>query len=136
MPGQAVIVAMGPPARNPLRFNLDLDLEVHVDGPEPYQIANQYLVPAVAPLGPGVVLPVRADRNNQTKIAIEWAKVAEGPTPGQARPVDAETSSGPAAPSHGPGDPAAALERLAKLRDSGVLTEAEFGQAKAAILSL
>ena len=116
-------------------FNLYLDLEVHVDGLAPYQIANQYLVPASAPLGPGVVVPVRVDPNDQTKIAIEWAKVAEGPTPGEVRPAGGVASAaGPAVPIAAAGDPIAALERLAKLRDAGVLTEAEFAQAKAAIL--
>jgi len=135
LPGQAVIVAMGTPARGALQFNLYLDLEVHVNGLAPYQIANQYIVPASAPLGPGVVLPVRVDPNDQTKIAIEWANVADGPAPGEARPVGGvATSSGPAAPIDGAGDPLGALERLAKLRDAGALSEAEFAQAKAAIL--
>jgi len=135
MPGQAVIVAMGTPARGALKFNLYLDLEVHVDGLAPYQIANQYIVPASAPLGEGVVLPVRVDPNDQTKIAIDWAGVGDGPTPGEVRPAgEAATSSDRAAPIAGSGDPVAALERLAKLRNAGALTEAEFAQAKAAIL--
>jgi len=135
MPGQAVIVAMGTPARGALKFNLYLDLEVHVNGLAPYRIANQYIVPASAPLGEGVVLPVRVDPNDQTKIAIDWANVAEGPTPGEVRPAsEAATSSDPVAPIAGAGDPVAALERLARLRNAGALTEAEFTQAKAAIL--
>ena len=137
MPGQAVIVAMGTPARGALKFSLYLDLEVHVNGLAPYRIANQYIVPASAPLGEGVVLPVRVDQNDQTKIAIEWANVADGPTPGEVRPAgEATTSAGPAASIAGAGDPLAALERLAKLRDAGALTEAEFTRAKAAILGI
>ena len=137
MPGQAVIVAMGTPARGALKFNLYLDLEVHANGLAPYRIANQYIVPASAPLGEGVVLPVRVDPNDQTKIAIDWVNVADGPTPGEVRPAgEATTSSGPAAPIAGAGDPLAALERLAKLRDAGALTEAEFTRAKAAILGI
>ena len=135
LPGKAVIVAMGTPARGALKFNLYLDLEVHVNGLAPYQIANQYIVPASAPLGEGVVLPVRVDPNDQTKIAIDWANVAAGPTPGEVRPAGvAAASSDDATPIAGAGDPVAALERLAKLRDAGALTEAEFTQAKAAIL--
>ncbi len=41
MPGQAVIVAMGTPARGALQFNLYLDLEVHVNGLAPYQIRSR-----------------------------------------------------------------------------------------------
>jgi hypothetical protein len=77
--GTAVIVAMGTPARGAQRFNLDLDLEVHVSGRAPYRVANQYIVPASAPLGQGVTLPVKVDTNDQAKIAIVWDRVAKGP---------------------------------------------------------
>jgi Short C-terminal domain len=125
---EAVVVAMGTPARDAQRFNLDLDLEVHVPGKAPYRVANQYIVPASAPLGPGVRLPVRVDGEDPAKIAIDWDSVARGPARGEVRPVDGAEPAAPAV------DSIAALERLAKLRDEGVLTEAEFEQQKARIL--
>ena len=132
IPGEAVILAMGTPARGAQRFNIDLDLEVHVDGQAPYRVANQYIVPASAPLGPGVRLPVRVDPNDQAKIAIDWDNVAQGPARGEVRPAGGDGGGGGGDDSDD--DPIAALERLAKLRDSGVLTDEEFAQQKARIL--
>jgi hypothetical protein len=132
--GTATIVAMGTPARGAQQFNLDLDLEVHVSGRAPYRVANQYIVPASAPLGQGVTLPVKVDPNDPAKIAIDWDSVAKAPARGEVRPVEGAEGFAPApAPSTG-GDSVAELERLAKLRGSGALTEAEFEQQKAKIL--
>lgn len=60
------------------------------------------------------------------------------PARGEVRPASggsgfAPTPS-PSAPAPGGGGPVAELERLAKLRDSGALTDAEFEQEKARIL--
>jgi hypothetical protein len=133
--GTAVIVAMGTPARGAQRFNLDLDLEVHVSGRAPYRVANQYIVPASAPLGQGVTLPVKVDPNDQAKIAIVWDRVAKGPARGEVRPVGGEGLSPATVPSGAASeDSVEALERLAKLRDPGALTDAEFEQQKAKIL--
>jgi Short C-terminal domain len=133
--GTAVIVGMGTPARGAQQFNLDLDLEVHVSGRAPYRVANQYIVPASAPLGQGVTLPVRVDPDDQAKIAIDWDNVATGPAPGEVRPVGGGGGFSPVSSGGSSGgDSVAELERLAKLRDSGALTEAEFEQQKAKIL--
>jgi hypothetical protein len=135
--GTATIVGMGTPARGAQQYNLDLDLEVHVSGRASYRVANQYIVPASAPLGPGVTLPVKVDQNDPAKIAIDWDNVATGPARGEVRPVDGGEGFAPAPASSGGqagGDSVAELERLAKLRDSGALTDAEFEQQKAKIL--
>jgi putative oligomerization/nucleic acid binding protein len=132
--GTAVIVGMGTPARGAQQFNLDLDLEVHVSGRASYRVANQYIVPASAPLGQGVTLPVKVDPDDQAKIAIDWDNVATGPARGEVRPVGGSEGFSPATGGSSGGDPVAELERLAKLRDSGALTEAEFEQQKAKIL--
>ena len=132
--GTAVIVGMGTPERGAQRFNLDLDLEVHVSGRAPYRVANQYIVPASAPLGQGVTLPVKVDPNDPAKLAIDWDNVASGPARGEVRPVGGGEGFSPAPAPAGAGDSVAELERLAKLRDSGALTDAEFEQQKAKIL--
>jgi hypothetical protein len=137
--GQATIVAMGTPARGAQWFNLGLDLEVSVPGRQAYRVANSYMVPASATLGQGVTLPVKVDPNDSSRIAIDWDAAPQGPTPGQVRPVAGSGGfvSAPApAPASGAagGDHLAELERLAKLRDSGALTDAEFEQQKAKIL--
>jgi Short C-terminal domain len=132
--GEAVIVAMGTPARGAQRFNLGLDLEIHVSGRPPYRVANQYIVPASAAIGPGVRIPVRVDPIDPAKIAIDWDNVAHAPAPGEVRPVG---GARPPSPAQGPaeGDVVDDLERLARLRESGALTEAEFEQQKARILA-
>ena len=124
IPAEAVIVAMGTPARGAQRFNIDIDLEVYVSGQAPYRVANQYIVPASAPIGQGARLPVRVDPNDPAKIAIDWDNVARGPARGEVRPVGGD----------GGGDSLAELALLARLRDSGALTDAEFEQQKARIL--
>ena len=135
-PGEAVIVGMGTPARGAQQYNLDLDLEVHVGGRAPYRVANQYIVPASAKLGQGVRLPIKVDPNDPAKIAIDWQSAESGPARGEVRRATGEGfSPAPAASgSTSGGDSIAQLERLAKLRDSGALSDAEFEQQKAKIL--
>jgi hypothetical protein len=132
--GTATIIGMGTPARGAQKFNLDLDLEVHVSGRAPYRVANQFIVPASAPLGQGVTLPVKVDPNDPAKIAIDWDNVDTGPARGEVRPVDGGEGFPPASAPSGGGDSVAELERLARLRDSGALSDAEFEQQKAKIL--
>jgi Short C-terminal domain len=134
--GTATIVGMGTPARGAQWFNLDLDLEVNIPGRQAYRVANQFMVPASASLGAGVSLPVKVDQNDPAKIAIDWDSAPKGPAAGEVRPVAGSGGFAPApAPATGSGgDHLAELERLAKLRDSGALTDAEFEQQKARIL--
>lgn len=140
-----VIVAMGTPERGAQMFNLDIDMEVTVSGRAPYRVANQYMVPSSAAIGPGVTLPLKVDPNDQAKILILWEQAQTGPQRGAVRPAGTDAPQGaPAAstapsasgfaPHSGGTDTVAELERLAKLRDSGALTDAEFEQQKARIL--
>jgi hypothetical protein len=142
--GEGVIVSHGVPARGAQWFNLDIELEVHVSGRRPYRVNNEYLVPATATLGPGVTLPIRVDTNDPAKIAIDWESAPQSPGRGEVRPASTaatntaagSTGFSPTPVGSGPagGDSVAELERLAKLRDSGALTDAEFEQQKAKIL--
>jgi Short C-terminal domain len=134
--GQGVIVAHGTPERGAQWFNLDIDMEVHVSGRQPYRVNNQYMVPAGATLGQGVSLPIKVDPNDPAKIAIDWESAQSAPQRGEVRPVGGSGfAPAPApAPAGGGGDHVAELERLARLRDSGALTDAEFEQEKAKIL--
>ncbi len=134
--GTATIAGMGTPARGAQWFNLDLDLEVSVPGRQAYRVANSFMVPASASLGQGVTLPVKVDPNDPAKIAIDWDSAPTGPAAGEVRPVPGSGgfAPAPAPPAAAGGDHLAELERLAKLRDSSALTDAEFEQQKAKIL--
>jgi hypothetical protein len=134
IPGQGVIVAHGTPERGAQWFNMDIDLEVHVSGRRPYRVNNMYLVPAGATLGQGVTLPIKVDPNDPSKIAIDWDGAQRAPERGEVRPARDSGFTPAPAPSAGEDDHIAELERLAKLRDSGALTNAEFEQQKAKIL--
>lgn len=88
-------------------------------------MADSYIVPVSAQLGPVVTLPVKVDPGDPALIAIDWDNVATPPQRGHVRPVG-ESRPG--------GDALTELERLGRLRDSGVLTDAEFSAQKAKIL--
>jgi hypothetical protein len=133
--GQGVIVAHGTPERGAQWFNLDIDMEIHVSGRRPYRVNNMYMVPAGATIGQGVSLPIKVDPNDPAKIAIDWNSAQTAPQRGEVRPVGGDGFAPMSAPSAGGGtDHVAELERLAKLRDSGALTDSEFEQQKAKIL--
>jgi hypothetical protein len=132
--GQAVVVAHGTPERGAQWFNMDIDLEVHVGGRRPYRVNNMYMVPAGATIGEGVTLPIRVDPDDPSKIAIDWQSVQHAPARGEVRPVGGSGFVPPPAASTEGDDHITELERLAQLRDSGTLTEAEFEQQKAKIL--
>jgi hypothetical protein len=134
IPGQGVILAHGTPERGAQWFNMDIDLEVHVSGRRPYRVNNMYMVPAGATLGQGVTLPIKVDQNDPSRIAIDWDSAQRAPERGEVRPVGDSGFTPAPAPSAGGDDHIAELERLAKLRDSGALTDAEFEQQKAKIL--
>jgi hypothetical protein len=134
IPGQGVIVAHGTPERGAQWFNLDIDLEVHVNGRKPYRVNNTYMVPAGATIGQGVTLPIKVDPNDPSKIAIDWDTAQRAPGRGEVRPVGGSGFTPAPATEPSGGDHIAQLERLAKLRDSGALTDAEYEQQKARIL--
>lgn len=80
-----------------------------------------------------VTLPIKVDPNDPGKIAIDWDAAQRAPARGEVRPA-ADSGFAPApAPASG-SDHIAELERLAKLRDSGALTDAEFEHQKAKVL--
>jgi hypothetical protein len=136
LPGQGVVIAHGTPERGAQWFNMDIDLEVHVSGRQPYRVNNMYMVPAGATLGQGVTLPIKVDQNDPSKIAIDWESAQRAPARGEVRATGGSgfTPAPAPVPAADTGDQIGELERLAKLRDSGALTDAEFEQQKAKIL--
>ena len=109
-------------------------MEIHVSGRQPYRVNNMYMVPAGATIGQGVSLPIKVDPNDPAKIAIDWESAQRAPGRGEVRPVGGGGFAPAPTQSGGGDDHLAELERLAKLRDSGALSDAEFEQQKAKIL--
>jgi hypothetical protein len=136
-------------------------LDVYVGGREPYRVKHECMVKAGKHSWPGTTLPVVVDRETPDRIDIQWQelqtvdeRMAEAPGPGvggappaagEPQVIDlrgtelAEQLRGALAPQESSGnmveDRIAKLERLSKLRESGVLSDAEFEAEKARILA-
>ena len=85
--GQGVVVGHGTPERGAQWFNMDIDMEIHVSGRQPYRVNNMYMVPAGATIGQGVSLPIKVDPNDPAKIAINWESAHRAPGRGEVRPI-------------------------------------------------
>ncbi len=86
-PGKGIVKGMGVPARAAQWFNLDVDLEVHTTFREPYRVTNDYLVPSWAGVSPGMELPLRIDRSDPARIAIDWDQLEKPVARGEVRPA-------------------------------------------------
>jgi putative oligomerization/nucleic acid binding protein len=158
--GSAVVQSSSVPTEAARSYNVSMWLDVYVEGREPYRVKHECMVKAGKHPWPGATLPVVVDPENPKRIDIQWEdlrtvdeRMAEGPGPGaqamgQPEVIDlrgtdlAEQLRGAlaaagAAPEGGNmvEDRIAKLERLSKLRESGVLSEAEFEAEKARILA-
>ncbi len=145
--GTAVVQSSSMPSPEARSYNTTIWLDVSVGGREPYRVKHECMVKAGKHPWPGQTLPVVVDRENPERIDIQWEQLqtvdermaAGGPAPTAAEPqvVDlrgtdlGEQLRGALAGQ----DRVTQLERLAKLRDSGVLSDAEFEAEKARILA-
>lgn len=77
MPGRATIFAVTTPARGAWKFNLGMTLQVHVEGLAPYEVEDSWIVFSNDPVGWGNSLPVKVDRDDQTRVAIDWKAARE-----------------------------------------------------------
>jgi hypothetical protein len=106
----------------------DLTMTVEVPGLAPYQVVTRQPIPRLmaASFAPGQTVPVKVDPANPASLTLDMAgfatAAAAGATPG-ATPIVPSQS------------PAERLERLAGLRDRGILSESEFAAQKARILA-
>jgi hypothetical protein len=89
-----------------------------------------------------VTLPIAVDQSDDSKIAIDWDRAPGAPAEGQVRPAGRTTPPQQYAQHPAGGwdnvasqDSVAKLEKLAQLKESGALTEAEFEAQKVKILS-
>jgi hypothetical protein len=160
--GSAVVQSSSMPVPQAQAYNANMWLDVHVEGRAPYRVRHECMVKAGKHPWPGTTLPVVVDRENPERIDVQWQdiqtvdeRMAEAPGPaapgapggGQPQVIDlrgteaaeqiraALAGAGPAGSGNVVEDRIASLERISKLRDSGVLSEAEFEAEKARILA-
>jgi hypothetical protein len=184
--GKAVVQSASVPTESATATNVQMWLDVYVEGWEPYRVQHHCIVKMSKHPSPGDTLPVVVDRENKERIDIQWGEVKTvdelmregqpGATPGmngtmgqpqvinlsgaglsgdlneqiqQAMEIAQQAmqqSQHQGVPGADPPEAAgprqnmvaerlAALERLAGLRDSGVLTDAEFEAEKAKLLA-
>ena len=160
--GSAVVQSSSMPVPQAQRYNANMWLDVHVEGRAPYRVRYECMVKAGKHPWPGTTLPVIVDRENPERIDIQWQEIqtvdermAEAPGPaapgvpggGQPEVIDlrgtdaaeqiraALAGAAPAASGNMVEDRIASLERLSKLRETGVLSDAEFEAEKARILA-
>ena len=140
-PGRATVVSMGALDRDGTIFNLPMTLHVFVEGITPYEVQDQWWVKAADAIALEGTIPVRVDREDPEKVAIDWDGLrAEEEREAEARRAGL-ASMGPwsgqaAAPAGAAGgdDVVSRLERLAALHASGALTDAEFTAQKQRVL--
>jgi hypothetical protein len=160
--GSAVVQSSSMPIPQARSYNANMWLDVHVEGRAPYRVRHECMVKAGKHPWPGTTLPVIVDRENPERIDVQWQEIqtvdermAEGPgpaapgAPAEGRPqvIDlrgteaaeqvraALAGAAPPASGNAVEDRIASLERIAKLRESGVLSDAEFEAEKARILA-
>ena len=145
VPGRATVVSRGALDRDGTIFNLPMTLHVFVEGLTPYEVEDQWWVKHTDTIGLDGSIPVRVDREDPQKVAIDWDLLrAEEEREGDQRraslaamgPWQGEAAAAipPPAPPEG-GELVGLLERLAALHASGALTDDEFAAQKARILS-
>jgi hypothetical protein len=77
MPGRATVVSMSMPSPNASSSNVAMTLQVQVEGLAPYEVEDQWMVSRKDTLGWGKSLPVKVDRENQMKLAIDWEQARQ-----------------------------------------------------------
>jgi hypothetical protein len=158
--GSAVVQSSSVPTEAARSYNVSMWLDVYVEGREPYRVKHECMVKAGKHPWAGTTLPVVVDREKPDRIDIQWEqlqtvdeRMAEGvpaaTAAAQPQVIDlrgteladrlrgAIEAAGavPEGRSNMVEDRIAQLERLSKLRESGVLSEAEFEVEKARILA-
>lgn len=131
--GTAEVVARSVMPRGSRYANCRMSLVVEVPGEAKRAAEHHDLkVPCAKWPEPGQVLPLSVDRARPDRMRIEWDEV---PTAAEVARERAEAVARGDAPASGDGDGRIdALERLARLRESGALSQTEFEAEKARLL--
>jgi len=77
-PGTATIVSMSMPQPGASSQNIAMTLQVFVEGMNPYEVEDQWMVSSKDTLGFGMQLPVKVDPDKPEKVAIDWEAARAG----------------------------------------------------------
>jgi hypothetical protein len=159
-PTKAVVQGFATPVPDD-RFAMEIPLDVYPpDGGQPYRLVYRFPTTRMkAALSVGMEVPIKVDPGDPTRIAIQWdaQKAALAAAGGDYAAITAGLAStyggvadaamrqaqaggdaaGGAAPAGAApaSDPLEKIGQLAKLRDSGAITEEEFAAKKAQLLA-
>lgn len=147
--GTAQVVSVSHPPDSASSGSARMHLAVSVPGTEAFAVEDSYIVKVAKWPRPGQPLPIEASQSDPRKFKILWDEVRTWQEEAADRAQEvvqmmnqAPPPPAPPSPSPPPGttglgpadDRVAALARLAALKASGALTEAEFEAEKARIL--
>jgi hypothetical protein len=131
--------------------NTEIALKTHLrvtpdDEPE-FEVKKRFSYPQMAVPAAGQTVPVLYDPNDHDKIIVDYSAEAQqaaaftsaGIDPNQINQLmqqaqQMQAGMAPQPPAQAQPDPVAQLEKLAKLKESGALTQAEFEAEKAKII--
>jgi hypothetical protein len=115
-----------------------VEVVVQADGVEPTAVSKTLIAHRKRWPTPGMTLPITLDRADPTRFTVDWDRVPDRyETAKEASEQLAAMLRGePGAPAAEPpaDDTISRLERLQRLREQGVLTDAEFAEQKHRIL--
>jgi hypothetical protein len=157
-PTKAVVQGFATPVPDD-RFSMEIPLDVYPpEGGDPYRLSYRFPTTRMkAALSVGMEIPIKVDPGDPTRIAVQWdaqkasiaaaggdyaavtqglaatyGGVADQAMRGQAGgSAAAPAAAAPAATT----DPLEKIGQLAKLRDAGAITDAEFEAKKAELLA-
>jgi hypothetical protein len=155
IPAKGVVKGFAEPVQGD-RFAMHIPIEVHPREGEPYVVDHVFSSARMkAAVSVGMEIPIKIHPNDPNKIAVQWdaqkASIAaaggdmaavtkgfentySGAADAAMRQAMANQQAGAGAAPAAKGDPAERLKKLGELRDSGVLSDAEFEAKKAEIL--
>jgi hypothetical protein len=155
-PTKAVVQGFATPVPDD-RFAMEIPLDVYPpEGGDPYRLSYRFPTTRMkAALSIGMEIPIKVDPGDPTRIAVQWdaqqasiaaaggdyAAVTAGLSATYGGVADqamrqAQAGGGDGAPATAATtDPLEKIGQLAKLRDSGAITDAEFEAKKAELLA-
>ena len=133
---QGQVVGCSPPPYPMGRYvsGVKMNLIVHVEGREPYKLAHKCTVPGEKHPRAGMVLPLLVDPADGERVSIDWERIPTADEQFAGMPAVPAAPVQVAAPPSST-DPIERLEKLTRLRDAGVVSDAEFETLKSQILS-